>query len=687
MLPLLSVALATAPPNIVLIVADDLGYGDVGCYGATDIQTPNIDALANGGIRLTNGYVVSPICAPSRAGLMTGRYPQKFGFEYNLDHRSAQNNNFGVPTSQTMLAERLKARGYSTGLVGKWHMGLQPGLTPNDRGFDYFYGFLGGGAPYIYPAANNVQPIIENGVPSTPTQYLTDQFSDKAVSFINDHATQPFFLYVAYNAPHTPLQVTQNYLDRYPNLTGDRQKIAGMVSAMDDGIGRVQTALDNNGLSNNTLVIFISDNGGVLSNGSSNGVLRGQKYEVTEGGIRVPFVAKWPGHLAAHSTLDVPVTALDLVPTLMSMVGAPINDGSVDGVDLLHFLTGANSAPSRNLFWRFGGKEAMRSGNTKLVREDDDEELELFNLSSDIGEATDLAPANSSSVSSLDATYQSWETGLISPLWGPIPDPSTQSLILYKQTSSTWLQAVTVDYQGNPISSLPFKTFNGVDTAKIGRMRPEADIDVAVIEGNQIVVRSWLNSGLKLPNLTFQNKGATKLIGFADFNGNGRNELVFQTPDGFKGAEISPETGQLDYIVMTVDVPFGSFDRVLGFGDMDDDGGPDMIVADVNDKISYMYFNGKRSQRVTRKFFNPNFVPDPAAQARQYVGALDINGDGSIDILNDPYSAQATAPQSTSSIWFLTRLKPEIKTKDVVLSGDWHPIALGAVNLPDPFDE
>lgn len=681
-------SLMTAPPNVVLVVADDLGYGDLGCYGATDILTPNINQLASSGLRMKNGYVVSPICAPSRAGLMTGRYPQDFGFEFNLDHLSATNHAFGVPTTETMLAERLKGLGYATGLIGKWHLGSQAGLTPRDRGFDYFYGFLGGGAPYIYPTLNGILPILDNGVPSMPTKYLTNEFSDRASAFIDQNADHPFFLTVAYNAPHTPLQATQADLDRYPNLTGNRKTIAAMISAMDDGVGEVQAALARNGISENTIVIFLSDNGGVVDNGSSNAPFRGGKYEVTEGGIRVPFIASWPSHIEPNQVSTLPCLAIDIVPTLMNFVGAPIVDGSVDGTDLTDALLAQANGPDRTFYWRFGGKEAVLNGSRKLEREDDDQDLELFDISQDLFEANNLALANAEQVTSLSNSLQAWEQTLSPALWGPIPNPDTKSLVLMRdRTNANLYRAVTLDYQGNPINAVDFRTFTGIETAKIGRFRSDADLDIATIEGDQIIIRSWLNDGTKLTNLRFQNKGATRLIGFADFNGNGQNELVFQTPDGFKGAEINPTTGLIDYIVMNVDIDFGAYTRILGTGDMDDDGGPDMIVADAQNKVSYLYFDHKRAQRIVRKFFNPNFITDPAAAHIQYVAAIDLDGDGSIDLLNDPNVPTVTDPVHSGSVWRLSRLKPEIRPISLTMNGIYTPVAAGSANPPDPFDD
>lgn len=298
-------AAAPAAPNVVLIVADDLGFADLGSRGSPDMKTPHLDALARGGTVFSQAYITAPVCMPSRMGFMTGRYQQRFGLQ------TLGNDRIGIPASETNLGQMLHADGYATGLVGKWHLGTTEEHRPTVRGFDEFYGFLNGNTPY-YPGTGK---FWRNDREIPKPAYLTDGFGEEAVSFINRHADRPFFLYLAFNAPHAPMQAPAHYLERFAGIADEGRRIyAAMTAAMDDAIGRVLETLRVRGLEENTLVIFFSDNGGAPQNYSDNLPLRSGKYEVFEGGIRTPFFVRWPaGGVRAGARSDQVVSALDLV--------------------------------------------------------------------------------------------------------------------------------------------------------------------------------------------------------------------------------------------------------------------------------------------------------------------------------------------------------------------------------------
>ena len=313
-------------PNLIVILTDDQGYGDVGFNGSEDIRTPNMDRLAREGVRFTDGYVTYPVCGPSRAGLLTGRYQDRFGFGRNPSVNPADAT-AGLPHSERNIAEILKPAGYRTGVIGKWHMGTHPSFHPNKRGFDYFYGFLSGGHQYFPEelVLNDIAQskrafdwyrtrILQNDQRIDIDEYLTDEFSNEAVAFIEREKDNPFFLYLAYNAPHGPLQATEEYLDRYPDIADeDRRTYAAMVSAVDDGIGRILETLERLGIDENTLIFFLSDNGGAQGKGSSNRPLRGWKSMPFEGGVRVPFAARWKGTLPEGVDYENPVSSLDIL--------------------------------------------------------------------------------------------------------------------------------------------------------------------------------------------------------------------------------------------------------------------------------------------------------------------------------------------------------------------------------------
>jgi arylsulfatase A-like enzyme len=433
-------------PNIVVLVADDLGFSDVGFQGVKDIPTPHLDALARGGVRCTNGYVSGPYCSPTRAGLLTGRYQQRFGHEFNPGGE-AGTGNLGLPVSETTLVERFRASGYRTGLVGKWHLGGAPRFHPQKRGFDEFFGFLGGGHTYFAARSRNI--LRGADVVAEPT-YLTDAFGREAVAFIEKHKGHPFFLEVAFNAVHTPMDATDERLGRFTSIPDKtRRTYAAMLSALDDAVGAVLAKLRDSNLEEKTLIFFLSDNGGptmlgTTINGSSNAPLRGSKRTTLEGGIHVPFVVSWKGKLPAGRVYGRPVIQLDILPTALAAAGIAIDPAwKLDGVDLLPFLTAESKTeiPHESLYWRFGRQDAIRRGDWKLVRYDEAVDTgrrsraaeiavtprRLYNLASDPGESRDLAAENPRKVEELLGDWEAWDRQLVPPRWGPDGQASTSA--------------------------------------------------------------------------------------------------------------------------------------------------------------------------------------------------------------------------------------------------------------------
>ncbi|MEQ1858492.1 MAG: sulfatase-like hydrolase/transferase [Chthoniobacteraceae bacterium] len=413
---------AASKPNILLIVGDDMGYADVGFHGCKDIPTPHLDALAAAGVRFTNGYVTGPYCSPTRAGLLTGRYQTRFGHEFNPSGATQ-----GMPVSETTIADRLKAAGYKTGLVGKWHLGNQPAMHPQKRGFDEFFGFLAGAHDYFRTAG-----IVRGTEPVQEKAYLTDAFGREAVAFIDRHRGEPWFLYLAFNAVHTPMQADDARLAKFEGVADKtRRTYAAMMLAMDDAVGAVRKKIADAGLENDTLVAFISDNGGptmkgVTVNASSNAPLRGSKRTTLEGGIRVPFIVAWPGRVKPGVFIQ-PAIQLDLHATALAAAGA---EAKIEGVNLLPFLAGEKSgAPHDALYWRFGDQMAIRAGDFKLVRYDSNADTQtgarqpvtaakLYNLTADIHEDKDLAAAMPDKVNELQAKWDEWNKANVAPLWG-----------------------------------------------------------------------------------------------------------------------------------------------------------------------------------------------------------------------------------------------------------------------------
>jgi len=389
---------AAQKPNILLILVDDLGYGDLSAYGATDLKTPNIDRLVRAGMRFDQFYANCPVCSPTRASLLTGRYPDLVGVPGVI--RTHINENFGYLSQQAVLLPRmLKKANYHTAIIGKWHLGLESPNTPNERGFDHFHGFLGDMMEDYYThrrEGHNYMRLNEKEI--DPKGHATDLFTQWAIDYIHERekSDQPFFLYLAYNAPHTPIQPPPEWVERVKarekNIGEKRAKLVALIEHLDDGIGKVMAALKKSGKAENTLVIFTSDNGGLLRVGANNGPLNGGKQQMYEGGIRVPMCAVWPGHIKPGTKSNRIALTMDLFPTICDVAGVPV-DHEIDGVSILPNLSGKNQPEldNRYLFWvrregwHYGGYAyyAVRHGDWKLLQNSPFEPLKLYNLKDD----------------------------------------------------------------------------------------------------------------------------------------------------------------------------------------------------------------------------------------------------------------------------------------------------------------
>lgn len=415
-------------PNILMILVDDLGYADVGFQGCQDIPTPHIDELAKRSVRCTSGYVSHPFCSPTRAGLLAGRYQQRFGHENNPQW-DPSDTVAGLPLSETLLPAVLKTAGYVTGCVGKWHLGAHPRFHPNRRGFDEYFGLLGGGHVYLPDAKGGVEyliPMDRNGQSEPLADYLTTVLGREAAAFITRHKDSPWFLYLAFNAPHTPLQVTEKQLERVKHIPDEiRRNYAGLVVGLDDAIGETLQTLHATGQAENTLVFFLSDNGGPVSvTHSDNRPLRGAKGQVYEGGIRVPFLVSWPRKLPPGTDYAQPVIALDIFATAVAVSGATASrEINLEGTNILPFLMAEREgAPHERLYWRSGGgvQFAVREGDWKLVG-NESRGAELFNLAADIGETQDVAAENPEVLTRLRAAYEAWNQHNIRPIFQSPP--------------------------------------------------------------------------------------------------------------------------------------------------------------------------------------------------------------------------------------------------------------------------
>jgi arylsulfatase A-like enzyme len=399
------------------------------------VPTPNIDSLAKNGVRFTSGYVSGPYCSPTRAGLLTGRYQQRFGHEFNPGPARNADADSGLPLTETTMADRLKANGYATAIVGKWHLGNEAKLQPQRRGFDEFFGFLGGAHSYLRNN-NPSDPIMRGTEPVKEITYTTDMFGDEAVAFVERNKAKPWFLYLAFNADHGPMEAGEKYLDRVTNVQDPlRRTFAAMHTALDDNIGKVLATLEKHNLENDTLIFFFSDNGGPTRvNSSRNDPLRGFKAQTWEGGMRVPFLAQWKGRLPAGKVYERPVIQIDVLPTVLAAAGVQAKaEWKLDGVNLLPYLTGKNSGvPHETLYWRFGEQMAIRQGDWKLVKAPGAgventgrrgratvEGAHLYNLATDIGEQNNLAAKEPERVKQLAAAWEKWNAELQEPRWGP----------------------------------------------------------------------------------------------------------------------------------------------------------------------------------------------------------------------------------------------------------------------------
>jgi arylsulfatase A-like enzyme len=385
-------------PNVVLILLDDLGYGDLSSYGSTDLQTPNIDRLVHGGIRFNQFYANSPVCSPTRASILSGRYPDRVGVPGVI--RTHREDNWGQLASDAILLPQvLKPAGYHTAIIGKWHLGLESPNTPIDRGFDHFHGFLGDMMDDYYThRRNNINYMRLDKQEIDPKGHATELFTEWACAYIRERSTkkQPFFMYLAYNTPHTPIQPPDEWLqrvrEREHGIRSDRAKLVALIEHVDDGIGKVMKSLEETGVWEDTLVIFVSDNGGQTSAAASNGPLHGGKEDMFEGGIRVPMCAVWPGHIRAKMVSNQVAMTMDLFPTICEVAETKIRH-AIDGQSIFPTLLGLNNPPSeRTVFWvrreggaRYGGRDyyAARRGPWKLLQNTAFEPMRLYNLDDD----------------------------------------------------------------------------------------------------------------------------------------------------------------------------------------------------------------------------------------------------------------------------------------------------------------
>ena len=426
-------------PNFIIFLTDDHGYGDLSCMGATDVRTPYLDRLAADGVRFTNWYANSSVCSPSRASLLTGRYPGNAGVRAIL---SGVRTTTGLPPTVPTLAGALRDRGYRTAMSGKWHLGVAEGYRPQNHGFDDWFGFLGGVQDYyshihyycmssvtgikgdpVHDLWENGKEIFENG------EYLTHLITERAVRQIRRAAAsdQPFFLFVAYNAPHFPMHAPKRYVDRFPHLAPDRRIMAAMISALDDGIGEIMAELARHGLVENTCVFFMGDNGPSRETrnwldgrtdpyyGGTAGQLKGHKFSLYEGGIRVPGILHWPARVPGGQVLDWPAAAMDIFPTFFTAAGGDPSGYELDGVDIFPMLAEGVPAPPRDLYWELGGQTAVRRGQWKLVLKGQlvegappEDDVHLADLDADMAERRNLAAARPEVAAELTTAAEAW---------------------------------------------------------------------------------------------------------------------------------------------------------------------------------------------------------------------------------------------------------------------------------------
>ena len=465
------IAQSQSKPNIIIIYADDLGWNQLSCYGNTKIKTPNIDALAAQGVRFTQAYATAPICSPSRMGLLTGRYQQRFGAEFLVpelyppilnDHlkqkiqqeQIARKSMFddidtvaynkikkGIPLSEKLIPQFMKEQGYATGAIGKWHAGEADSLQPWKRGFDYYYGTLTWGTIYASVKDPNILTkayyfhtmnsedtarhgsiqIVRNGVVVNEKEYITDRFTEEAVNFIDKNKSKPFFLYLPFTAVHDPFQAKKSEFDKITTSTDTTERIyLAILKSLDDAVGKIMAKLKEEGLDKNTLVFFGSDNGGASYSGQmTNAPLRGGKQSDFEGGIRVPLIIKYPGHIKEGVVYDKPVSNLDIFATSVTAAKVTLpTDRVYDGVNILPYINGENTnAPHPILFWRNGFSKAMRKGDWKLYINERANTTLLYNIADDYEEQHDLSSINVTKLNELKADLATWESQMAKPLW------------------------------------------------------------------------------------------------------------------------------------------------------------------------------------------------------------------------------------------------------------------------------
>jgi len=419
---------------VIIILTDDQGWGDVGFNGCTDIPTPNLDQLATDGVIAHAGYASHPYCSPSRAGLLTGRYQQRFGHENNIT-ASDDNSDPGLPLDQTTLADILHANGYTTCAIGKWHLGDAGKFWPNNRGFDHWFGFYGGGMNFwgVPKKGNPESGVLRNGriVPLEEISYLTDDFTDETIRFIDDNKDMPFFIYLAYNAPHAPIQATWEYLEKVQHIeSGDRAAYAAMVVGVDTGVGKIVQKLKSEGIYENTLIFYYSDNGGHTL-GARSEPFRGHKGMLFEGGIRVPFCMTWRKGIPSGRRIEEPIIALDIFPTILAAAGINKPESLVlDGVNLLPYLNSGNDrwAIPRDLHWRYsdGAGYALRQGNFKMIYSGFKKDFFLFDLEKDPYEHMNLATVYPEKLEALKKLHSAWNAELMPSRW---PDPHPENIL------------------------------------------------------------------------------------------------------------------------------------------------------------------------------------------------------------------------------------------------------------------
>jgi arylsulfatase A-like enzyme len=429
-----------AQPNFIIFLTDDQGYGDLSCMGASDFHTPHLDRLAYEGARFTSWYTNSPVCSPSRAALLTGRYPGNAGVRSILaGHRTAT----GLPQSTPTLATVLKSLNYQTYMAGKWHLGTVEASRPHNHGFDHWYGFLAGCIDYYShifywgmnkpgPGLNPTHDLWEDGREVWNNgAYFTEQVTAKAIQYLRQSAAdgRPFFLFVSYNAPHYPMHVPQLYMDRFAHLPWDRQVMAAMISAVDDGVGAIMAELASLGLAGNTCTFFTSDNGPSRESrnwldgrqdpyyGGSAGQLKGHKFSLFEGGIRVPGILHWPGQIPPGQVLDAPCASMDIFPTMVRAAGGNLHQYEVNGIDILPYVATGTPLPERAIYWEMQDQTAVRRGQWKLVLNGrlvegapPEDQVHLADVVVDMGERTNLKDAYPDLAFELTTAAQTWRT-------------------------------------------------------------------------------------------------------------------------------------------------------------------------------------------------------------------------------------------------------------------------------------